>query len=263
MYYLIFQYYKIKYNAIGVKDRQKEIDQTFLTNLENPMVTELHWLVEDDEDIEYFRSQNFSLNLEKLKIYMINKRITYQDVFKHTNKYLNGKTCIYLHADMSLDRNFPALKENTLINHIIMFTPHNKKKCKRGKIKCGCSRTYLIDGNYYGTTFDGLMFQSPINEKVVEKVNHIVHLMGAENRLIYFLKKFNYIVYCANLDYRAYHNHEIKVFHNLHSKWVDLEGNLKPLEFYSNIHKKQKDKPFEQQIVGGGVPFFEGTVKFI
>ena len=48
------------------------------------------------------------------------------------------------------------------------------------------------------------MFQSPIKSEVVDKVDHIVHLMGAENRLIYYLNQAGYIVRSANLDYRKY-----------------------------------------------------------
>ena len=262
MVYLIAQYYKIKYQAIGVKDRQKEIDTCFLYNLENSNIDEVHWLVESEEDIEYYQSINFNLNYTKLKIFLINKRITYQEVFKYANQKLEGKNCIYLHADMELDRNFPVVQEKCLLQHVYMFTPCDRKTCKN-KMNCGCTRSFKIDGNYYGCTFDGIMFQSPMKAEVVDKVDHIVHLMGAENRLIYYLNQAGYIVRSANLDYRAYHHHDIKVFHNLHSKWVDLKGELKPLEYYQEIHKKQKNKPNEEKIVGGGVPFMEGIVKFI
>ena len=49
-------------------------------------------------------------------------------------------------------------------------------KCKN-KMNCGCTRSFKIDGNYYGCTFDGIMFQSPMKAEVVDKVDHIVHLM--------------------------------------------------------------------------------------
>lgn len=262
MVYLISQYYKIKYQAKGVKDRQDEIDKTFLRNLENNSIYEIHWLVESQEDIDYYKSKCFNLENPKLKIFLINKRITYKDVFMHANSKLNGKNCIYLHADMELDKKFPLVQENSLLQHVFMFTPHNKKKCK-DHMNCGCSRTFKIDKKYYGCTFDGIMFQSPIKSDIVNNVDHIVHLMGAENRLIYYLDQAGYIVRCANFGYKAYHNHEIKVFHNLHSKWIDLKGELKPLEFYQKIHQEQKNKPNEEKIVGGGVPFMKGIVRFI
>jgi hypothetical protein len=262
MVYLISQYYKIKYEATGVNDRQREIDTCFLNNLENENIEEIHWLVESQEDIDYYRSIYLNLNYKKLKIFMINKRITYKDIFQHANQNLEGKNCIYLHADMELDRNFPIIQENSLLNNVYMFTPCNRKKCKN-KINCGCTRSFKVNGNIYGCTFDGIMFQSPIKKEVVNNVDHIVHLMGAENRLIYFLNNADYIVSCANLNYRAFHRHEIKVFHNLHSKWIDLQGNLKPLDYFQKIHLQQKNKPYKEQIVGGGVPFMKGVVKFV
>jgi hypothetical protein len=262
MVYLIAQYYKIKYDDKGVKDRQKEIDKCFLTNLENSSIKEVHWLAESQEDIDYYRSINFNLNYKKLKIFLIGERMTYKLMFQHANKELKGKNCIYLHADMELDQKFPEVQEKSLLQHVYMITPCNKKKCKNN-INCGCTRTFMINEKYYGCSFDGILFQSPMKETVVNNVNHIVHLMGAENRLIYYLNKADYIVRCAIFDYKAFHHHEIKVFHNLHSKWVDLNGELKPLEYYQKIHKEQKNKSNEQKIVGAGVPFLEGIVRFI
>ena len=68
MVYLISQYYKIKYEATGVNDRQREIDTCFLNNLENENIEEIHWLVESQEDIDYYRSIYLNLNYKKLKI---------------------------------------------------------------------------------------------------------------------------------------------------------------------------------------------------
>ena len=35
------------------------------------------------------------------------------------------------------------------------------------------------------------------------------------------------------------------------------------MEYYSEIHKKQKKKLWEEKIVGGGIPFFMGSSEFI
>ena len=46
-------------------------------------------------------------------------------------------------------------------------------------------------------------------------------------------------------------------------KWITREGEDKPQEYYSKIHKKQKKKSYEDKIVGGGIPFFKGSAEFI
>ena len=77
------------------------------------------------------------------------------------------------------------------------------------------------------------------------------------------LKENNYNVICPNNILVCMHHHKIKIFANAHSKWIDRNGNFKPLEYYSNIHKKQKNKPWNEKIVGGGIPFFMGACKIV
>ena len=33
--------------------------------------------------------------------------------------------------------------------------------------------------------------------------------------------------------------------------------------FGTNIHKKQRKMPYDKKIVGGGIPFYDGSVEFV
>jgi hypothetical protein len=257
---LIVQYFKIKYENPNKEQRQKEILDSFLVNLNLEFVEKIHWLYEDNEDLEYFKSKGINLENPKIKLYNLGSRLKYSDIFSYCNQYLSNKICVYLHADMVLSNDFINLElpENT----IYTLTPHEKEKCKKNK-KCGCTRSFKYQNQLLGCTFDGYVFKSPLKEDVILKCNHIVHIMGAETRTIAILKQNGYKILAPNSKLKAYHNHKIKIFANQHYKWIELDGTLRPLEYYQKIHAQQKNLPIEKRIIGGGIPFLLGTVEFI
>ena len=257
---IIVQYYKIKYENMKKELRQKEILDCFKENLNKEFIEKIHWLYEDKEDLEYFESMGLNLKNSKIILYNLGTRLKYSDIFSYCNQYLSGKICIYLHADMILSNDFINLKlpENT----IYTLTPHEIDKCKN-IIKCGCTRSFKYKNKLLGCTFDGYIFKSPLKPEVIAKCNHIVHIMGAENRTIAILKQNGYNVQAPNSKYKAYHKHKIKIFANQHYKWIELDGNLKPLDYYQKIHKKQKLLPIEKRIIGGGIPILLGTVELL
>ena len=257
---LIVQYFKIKYDNKNADERQKEILYCFQENLKKKYIDKIHWLYEDNQDLEYFQKQGIDINSNKIQLYQLGNRLKYSDIFNYCNKFLSQKICVYLHADMILDTGFQNLflPENT----IYTLTPHEKDKCKN-QLKCGCTRSFKYQNKLYGCTFDGYIFKSPIPENIVNKCNHIIHIMGAENRTIAIFKENNYQVLAPNTKYKAYHNHKIKIFANQHYEWIDMDGNLKPLEYYQKSHQQQKNLPIEKRIIGGGIPFLLGAVEFI
>ena len=85
--------------------------------------------------------------------------------------------------------------------------------------------------------------------------------MGAENKFIYEFKRHGYNVVTPNQDIRAIHRHSI-IFHN-RKDWISIDNSFKPMDYYCNIHSKQKKLPWEEKIVGGGIPFYMGSSKYI
>ena len=42
-----------------------------------------------------------------------------------------------------------------------------------------------------------------------------------------------------------------------------MSGECKPLSYYQKIHSQQASLPYDKKIVGGGIPFYDGTVEIV
>jgi len=188
--------------------------------------------------------------------------MNYSLIFDYANQYLKDKICVYLHADMAIHSGFDKLNTENIKNKVYALTAHNLN-CNRQFI-CKCTRQWKTNRGYYGPTFDGFVFKSPIKEEVVKDANHCVQRLGGENRLISILKDNNYNVVCPNQVLRCNHHHNVKIFNIFTKKdWITRDGSSKPQEYYSNIHRQQKNLSWDQKIVAGGIPFFNGSCEFV
>lgn len=269
---LIIQFYKIKYKNVEqdlINKRQQEINFCFINNLMNKNIDKIHFLYELQEDVEYMKLLLRKNNIEtdKIILYNLAKRMNYKDLFNYANNYdnrnlLNNPTWIYAHSDMLLNSGFDLLNKTNFNNKNIYTLTAHKSSCNKQLI-CNCTRQFKTNDGYYTPTMDGFVFKTPILPKAVKDCDHVVHIMGAENRLVAMLKTNGYKVLCPNNILHCYHIHDIKIFANEHSKWIQFDGTTKELSYYQNIHKNQKHKEFKDRIVGGGIPFFLGSVKII
>ena len=50
-----------------------------------------------------------------------------------------------------------------------------------------------------------------------------------------------------------YRHHQVKIFSQRRRK----------MDYYSDIHRQQKNLPWEYKITGGGIPFFMGNCQFV
>jgi len=265
MIHLITQFFKVNYNLHDknlIRKRQNEITHCFKVNLLHNDVVKIHFLYEKKEDVDFLKQEGIDITDEKIVLYDIGNRLKYSLIFDYANKFLRDKICVYLHADMCISSGFNKLNINNTNNILYALTSHDPN-CN-GNLHCKCTRQYNTNKGLYGVTFDGFVFKSPINEEIINEANHHVQRLGGENRLICIFKDYNYNVVCPNQDLKCIHHHKIKIFNNMtKDKWITREGEDKPQEYYSKIHKKQKKKSYEDKIVGGGIPFFKGSAEFI
>ena len=70
--------------------RQIELDKCFTENINNKYVNKIHFLYENNNDLEY--SKKFKSN--KIINYPFKKRINYKDMIIYANKYLENKICV-------------------------------------------------------------------------------------------------------------------------------------------------------------------------
>ena len=62
------------------------------------------------------------------------------------------------------------------------LTSHNPINCNRQFI---CRTLDNFDNKgYYGVTFDGFVFKSPIKDRIIQEGNHYVGMLGAQNRIV-------------------------------------------------------------------------------
>jgi len=259
---LIVQFYEVNYENASrekIRQRQNEITHCFKKNIANPHVSKVHFLYEKKSDVDFMIKEGIEKENPKIVYYDLGTRINYSAVFKYANTYCKNKICLYLHADMCINSGFDNIEN--MENKVYALTAHHLH-CNR-KFICNCTRQFKTSKGIYGPTFDGFVFQSPIKEKVVKDGDHYVGMMGSENRIICILKENDYEVVCPNNILFCYHHHNVKIFSNKRGRWVNRGGEIKELEYYSNIHKSQINLPWEEKIVGGGIPFFMGTCKFI
>ena len=224
---IITQFFKSNDNK-----RQKELDKCFTENIKNKYVNKIHFLYETDKDLEY--SKKFKS--DKIIYFPLKKRVNYKDVIEYANNNLENKICVYLHSDMHVTDDFSKLKKFNK-NDMYPLTSHHPSKCNK-QLHCKCTRQFNTSKGLYGVTFDGFIFMPKIDKIIYEKLDYEVNHMGAENKFIYEFKRNGYNVVCPNKDIRALHYHDV-IFHN-RKDWISIDNTFKPMEYYSNIHKKQK-----------------------
>jgi hypothetical protein len=269
---LIIQYYTVNYTNQPldlIVKRQKEINMCLDRNLRNNSIQEIHILFETMEDEQFMHYQGFDKshpNYNKIKPYFLGTRLTYQSILNYASLKLPNKWCIYMHADLYLNQIEPYLLEelNTKSEkNVYALTAHHPTTCSRQGIKCGCTRQWFTKQGLRTPTIDGFVFKSPLDTNMITKANHIVHRMGAENRMIAIFKEYGYKITCPHMLFYTVHQHLIKIFAPQHSTWVEMSGECKPLEYYQKINAQQSGLPYEEKIVGGGIPFYDGTVEIV
>lgn len=274
MVHIITQFFKVNYNSLKdltlspidlIKKRQAEITHCFKKNFLHKDVEKIHFLYEKEEDVVFLEKEGININHEKIVLHKLGCRMNYSLIFNYANKYLKNKICVYLHADMCINSGFNLLNSENIKNKVFALTSHNPNTCNK-KFICECTRKFNTSKGLYGVTFDGFVFKSPMKEEVVKEADHCVQRLGGETRLICILKEYGYKVICPNRILRCEHHHNIKIFDVFTKKdWITRSGESKPQKYYCDIFKKQKSLNFnwDKRIVGGGIPFFMGSCKFV
>ena len=270
--YLIIQYYQVKYENQPqdlIDKRQAEITKCLKQNLNCEAIKEIHILFESEKDQEFMHSQGINSeypNFSKIISYQLGTRLTYQTILNYASIHLQNKWCIYMHADLYLNKVDSKTIEELYTKsdkNVYALTAHHPTNCAKQGIKCGCTRQWFTKQGLRTPTIDGFIFKSPVNNELIDNVDHIIHRMGSENRMIAFFKKYGYSVTCPHMIFYTTHQHLIKIFAPQHSTWVEMSGECKPLSYYQKIHSQEASLPYEKKIVGGGIPFYDGTVEIV
>jgi hypothetical protein len=168
---LIYNPNNLSYNKIVLitdlynnKERNNEIILTLQKNLLNFFIEEIHLILSPDQNEEII---NTLINKEKIKIFKSKKiRLTFGDMFEHSNKYLNNKIVVISNNDIIFDETLihvRDLKKNINETWIISRrrTIYNIKELKK---------IYIYNDMcfpYNSGSHDVFIFYQYINEGII------------------------------------------------------------------------------------------------
>jgi hypothetical protein len=138
---LIVQYYIVKSaDKEYQRKRQAEVDHCFLQNLQNPQLSEIHVLTEQQYDFAFVPADQHP----KIKQTVIGKRLTYEAAFDYYNEHLANTICILANADIYTNESLELLDH---VNFTKAFLGLNRYEDDYD------DKPSLLQGLEYNTTF--------------------------------------------------------------------------------------------------------------
>ncbi|KAF0218738.1 MAG: methyltransferase/glycosyl transferase fusion [Geobacteraceae bacterium] len=171
--HLIVQYYKC-----DREDRQQEIDSCLVNNLQNPYISMIHLLTEEQFDLSQFPNQ------EKIGQTVIKERLTFEKAFQYANQFQSHDFWMLANADIYFDESLLHLQEANLDNSIFALTRHDVQK--DGSIK-------LVDAAYAHGSQDAWIFKTPVP---LDRIfaGFCLGIPGCDNRIAYEFVRAGYYV---------------------------------------------------------------------
>jgi hypothetical protein len=208
-------------NRSRLWQRQEEIEETLQKNLNHPLVTTVHLLVNQPLAEQRLSEQNFH-NKHKIFVHRINALPKYRDFFDYVNDRLQNQFVVITNMDIYLGEGFEMINKTFLVKSNISYalTRHGRqeKRCNMtGKLGyCGVS--YLGSHDTYI-----FVLTQPLDESVLAEFDYNMHVFGVDNRMIWILKnrmKKKLLNPCQYL--KTYHNHCVDIHGSVRTR---ISGN--------------------------------------
>ncbi len=216
---LITSFYKSKIFGNADYKRNNELEESLYHNINSSLIEKIHLFVDDDQVLE---SLNYIINetkTDKVIIIEVGKKPLYSDLFAYAQNNLQGKICMVSNSDIFI------YEYNT---DVINKLSNNKNICfSLTRHEYDLSKP-LIDK--YKGSHDCFIFNSPINNLDLQKINHVQHSWGAENIVISALKKFELKLFNPCLQIKIVHLHAsaLREQKRLAMKFDRVDGICKP-----------------------------------
>lgn len=195
---LILQYFEVK-NEL----RQKELDACLKINCDNPYISKIILL---NEKIYMHKI------MDNAKITQINisNRLTYNDVFKYSEKFLNiNDIKILINTDIILDYRDIKYLKNIRFNNKVFALLRNECKIPINIFKDGITfdtvEKYVYCNGNCKTSQDVWIFN---NIKSDDIYDFNLGIRGCDNRIAYLLDKNKYNITNPSKSIKIYHLHE-------------------------------------------------------
>lgn len=168
---LITQYFRDSSSA-----RQQELDLALQKNIECEHVDKIHLLMEDIQQLP----QKFKHS--KVVVVDLGSRWKFKDAFQYCNTVLKDQICIVSNSDIYFDHSLNYLHRAGM----------------RGKFFALTRIDYTEFGTYQFNEWtapvcqDSWIFQSPLDDKLVEQSDFYFGWRGCDNHVAWLFREFNY-----------------------------------------------------------------------
>lgn len=213
-------------------DRMNELLKSLVKNLQSPYINKIHLFLDSVDCLEYLKKNLEKEFFYKIKTIEFDNQPLYSDLFKYSLS-LENRICmiansdIWLHSIKNIAFINRLLQEKTMDRHVKIVRNGRILALTRHEHDLSCP---LID-NFSGS-HDAFIFNSPIDKDLIDNIKHKQNLLGAENRLLYFLKKLGYKFSnpCKNIV--TVHEHG-----SYFRKWYDNQKKGKKAHISSRVNR--------------------------
>ena len=198
---IITSFFVCKIKNANIEERNNELTNALLKNVESPFIEKVHLFVDDEESYDKLKELFISyLENEKIVIIEKGKKPLYSDLFEYANKSLKNKICMVTNSDIYLHSIDEKIITNLPSKSIYALTRH--------EYDMSCP---LI--NRYQGSHDSFIFKSPLlSNDFIDKITFTQHNWGSEAKLLQELYKNNIQIFnpCKQIVIVHLHKSEIR-----------------------------------------------------
>ncbi|CAB9529201.1 expressed unknown protein [Seminavis robusta] len=160
----------------------------------------------------------------KLHPNVLGRQMLYSDAMQYANDKLSGKLVVILNADIYLGSGVDQLlrhrhllePKNNGSPVVLSLTRHEHGTCRTTNNAsnqpsndwCGCP--FTRPGLYFGS-HDSFWFEPPLDNRAIERCQHVQNRWGAEHKVIVELLRVGYNVANPCLTIHTHHHHATDV----------------------------------------------------
>ena len=188
--HLIVSYYN---NSDYSKERHQEIADVLNRNIQNQLIDYLHLIVEGEFNPALVFSPVSSMFLKKLVVRKVDSQPTYQYFFDYANLALaRGTVAIISNSDILFDSSLGCLRQVNAISNPIVYFGTKRLVLGLSRQPSKCHPTEYNECRQYRGSHDAFIFAPPLIGSFINQVDFVQNMLGAENRVLYLLRKMSY-----------------------------------------------------------------------
>ena len=193
---LLTQYY-----VTDLENRQQELDETLINNINHPLINEIHLFVEKDYNFDSIQSK--VTNFNKVKLIKTDKRLNYKMCFDYSNKNIADNNIVILaNSDIYFNKTLSNIFKENLHNTFLAITRYELPDLK------------IATAEWSSWSQDVWVWQSPLN--IVKNNTNLDYfnngitlgLWGCDNRILKIVKDAGYSIKNPCNKIICIHNHK-------------------------------------------------------